>query len=56
MGFFISGSIAIIVFFLIGFVMVKSGDRAEDESERRRLEKARKADWEFLHGDEKPRD
>lgn len=56
MDFFITGSIAIIVIFLIGFVMIKSGEWAEEKNEKKRLEKAQKADWEYLHGDEKPRD
>ena len=56
MGFFIIGAIAIIVFFLIGFTMVKSGDRAENLRDRRELENARKSYLEHIHKDEKPKD
>lgn len=56
MDFFITGSIAIIVIFLIGFVMIKSGDRAENVRDRRELENARKSYLEHIHKDEKPKD
>ena len=55
MGFIATGLIAIVVFYLIGFVLVKSSENHEERTDNRRRDEARKSYSDYVHEDEKPR-